>query len=193
MKVELCRKTKETYVKVKLDVYGTGKVNINTDVGYINHMLELLGVWANFDLDLEAKGDIEVDVHHTLEDIGLTLGEAFSSSLKDKKGIARVGWAKVPMDEALCEAVVDISGRPYLVYKNSEILPPMIFGEEKDVWREFFKSFCFRAKINLHILFHYGQNGHHLVESCFKAVGIALKNAITKERDYLLSTKGVIE
>ncbi len=193
MEVELCRKTKETNIKVKLNVYGSGKVNIDTDVGYINHMLELLGVWANFDLNLEAKGDIDVDVHHTLEDIGLTLGEAFSNSLKDKEGIARVGWAKVPMDDALCEAVVDISGRPYLIYKNSKILPNIIFGEEKDIWREFFKSFCFRAKINLHILFHYGQNGHHLVESCFKAVGIALKKAISKEREYLLSTKGVIE
>ncbi len=193
MEAECYRKTKETDVKVKINLYGSGKLKVNTNIGFLDHMLELLGLWANFDLFVEARGDIKIDTHHTVEDIGITLGKAMYKALGDKSKIARVGSGKVPMDEALCEVIVDLSGRPYFVYKNSELLPSVIFGEEKDIWREFLKSLCFEAKMNLHVIFHYGKNGHHLIESCFKSLGIALKEALKKERDFLLSTKGVLE
>ncbi len=193
MEAEYLRKTKETNIKVWIRLYGKGDVKLRTNIGFLNHMLELLAVWAGFDIEIEATGDIEIDAHHTIEDVGLTLGEAFYKALEDKTDIARVGWGQVPMDESLCEAIVDLSGRPYLVYKNDQILPDLIFGEEKDVWREFFKSFCFKAKMNLHIIFHYGTNGHHLIESCFKSVGLALRSALKRNRKGVLSTKGVLE
>lgn len=171
------RHTKETKIELTLDLDGSGQVSVKTGMGFADHMLTLLAYWAGFDLRLVCDGDIEVDSHHSLEDIGLSLGHALAQCLSDKTGIRRVGWARVPMDEALCDVALDMSGRPYLVYEDA-IVPNIIAGEEKDVWREFFKSLAFNARFNLHIRYLYGQNGHHLLESACKGVGLALRESV---------------
>ena len=192
MRAEVFRETGETRIQVEMAIKGQGHCHVQTGLGSADHMLTLLGFWAGWDLKVLARGDLQVDAHHTLEDIGLTLGQALSEAVGDKGGIARVGWAKVPMDEALSEVIVDISGRPYLVY-NDRVLPAVLFGEEKDLWREFFKSLAFKAGMNLHIDFVYGLNGHHLMESAFKALGLSLKQALTPQDQGVFSTKGSLD
>jgi imidazoleglycerol-phosphate dehydratase len=189
---EFSRETKETKVHVKLKVFGSGLVEADTGLGSLDHMLSLLAFWAGFDLELSASGDLQVDAHHTVEDVGLCLGEALRRAIGDRRGMARVGWARVPMDEALSEVVLDLSGRPYLVCQD-DILPDMVFGQEKDVWREFFKSLAFRAGMNLHIRYLYGKNGHHLVESSFKALGLSLRQALSGRNQGIMSTKGGLD
>ncbi len=191
-KAKYHRETRETKIEVSLNLYGQNQISVASGLGYVDHMLTLMAFWAGFDLELKAIGDLEVDAHHTLEDIGLCLGETFQKSLQEKSQISRVGWAKIPMDEALSEIVVDLSGRPYLVYQD-DVLPQAIFGQEKDVWREFFKSFAFRAGMNLHIRFLYGKNGHHLIESAFKGLGLSLNQALLRNRKGILSTKGCLD
>ncbi len=186
------RTTKETSITLSLSLDGTGQTNISTGIGFADHMLTLAAFWAEFDLTLSCKGDTEVDAHHSLEDIGLCLGKALTKALGDKSYIARIGHAKVPMDEALTEICIDISGRPYLVYTDN-IVPALVAGEEKDVWREFFKSVAQGAGMNLHIHFLYGRNAHHLLESACKGFGLALKQAVMEERDSVLSTKGRLD
>ena len=188
----IARTTKETDIRVALVLEGAGKTEIATGIGFADHMLTLMSFWAGFDLTLSCKGDLHIDAHHSLEDIGLTLGQALAEALGDKSGITRVASAKVPMDEALVEVVVDLSGRPYLVYRE-DVLPPIIAGEEKDVWREFFKSLAQRAGMNLHIRFEYGKNGHHLLEAAFKALGLALRQAVQVTRSGATSTKGSVD
>ncbi|MDR3641889.1 MAG: imidazoleglycerol-phosphate dehydratase HisB [Humidesulfovibrio sp.] len=188
----LTRTTKETDIRVELCLEGAGGGAIATGLGFADHMLTLMTFWAGFDLKLTCKGDLEVDAHHSLEDIGLSLGQALAEALGDKAGIARVASAKVPMDEALAEVVVDLSGRPYLVYAD-DLLPALIAGEEKDVWREFFKSLAQRAGMNLHIRYEYGKNGHHLLEAAFKALGLALRQAVQVTRTGVTSTKGSVD
>ena len=183
------RTTKETSIKLELVLDGSGATHIQTGVGFADHMLHLLAFWADFDLNLTCTGDLHIDAHHSLEDVGLTLGKALSDALGDKAGIVRLGSAVVPMDEALVEVVVDLSGRPYLVY-DDEPLPALIAGEEKDVWREFFKSLAQEARMNLHVQYRYGRNGHHLVEGAFKALGMALRQALSRTRTGVPSTKG---
>lgn len=192
--VKIKRETKETTVEIEFLLKGNGQTQIDTTLGYVDHFLTLFAFWGGFDLILKAKGDTHVDAHHLIEDIGLTLGDAFFKSLGDKKGIKRMAWVKVPMDEALCEVVVDLSGRPYLVYNNDKLLPPVLFSEDRDIWREFFKSFANKGAMNLHINFVYGKNGHHLLESAFKALGIALKEACKiEDKEKTMSTKGMLE
>lgn len=193
---EYTRTTKETEIRLRLNLNGSGAVSIETGFGFADHMLTLIAFWAGFDLDISCKGDIEVDAHHSLEDVGLCLGKALNDALGDKAGIARVGRASVPMDEAMCDVALDISGRPYLVFMGDDLLPPVIAGEEKDLWREFFKSFAFSGKMNLHMRFLYGTNGHHLLESACKGLGIALRKAVTVNPDRaggVLSTKGKLD
>jgi len=192
MRAEVFRETGETRIRVEIAIKGKGHCEVQTGLGPADHMLTLLGFWAGWDLSIEAEGDLQVDAHHTLEDIGLTLGEALRSALGDKAAIARVGWAKVPMDEALCEVIVDVSGRPYLVY-NDRAVPEVLFGEEKDLWREFFKSLAFKAGMNLHMDFVYGLNGHHLMESAFKGLGLCLKQALSLQNQGVFSTKGSLD
>ncbi|WP_456325401.1 imidazoleglycerol-phosphate dehydratase HisB [Desulfonauticus submarinus] len=187
------RKTKETSIELFLNIDGSGKATIDTQLGYLNHMLELLTFWAKFDLELKARGDLEVDSHHTIEDIGICLGQALCKGWGERIGIVRIADVKVPMDEALVEVVVDISGRPYFVAKGYENIPPIVFGEEKDVFREFFKSLSFSGKFNLHILWKYGTNGHHLLEASFKALGLALQHALQVKYSIQNSTKGVLD
>ncbi len=135
---------------------------------------------------------MHIDAHHSLEDVGLCLGSALNSALGDRKGIARVGCAKVPMDEALTEVCLDLSGRSFLVYEE-DVLPAVIAGQEKDLWREFLKSLASKAGMNLHVRMFYGQNGHHLLESVFKGLGLALRQAVRVERESVLSTKGGLD
>ena len=186
------RATKETAIKVELNLDGSGTTEIATGMGFADHMLTLFAFWAGMDLTLSCRGDLEVDAHHSLEDVGLCLGQALADALGDKRGIARVGNARVPMDEALTEVCIDISGRPYLVYEDG-VVPAIIAGEEKDVWREFFKSVAQRAGMNLHVNFLYGRNGHHLLESAFKGFGLALRQAADQGREGVLSTKGSLD
>jgi imidazoleglycerol-phosphate dehydratase len=187
------RETGETRVAVEIELDGVGTAVVDTGFGFADHMLNLLAFWAGFDLKLTCRGDLEVDAHHSIEDAAICLGEAFRQALGDRVGIARVGVAKVPMDEALCEVVVDLSGRPYLVYREN-VLPPIIAGEEKDLWREFFKSLAVSARMNLHINYEYGQNGHHLVEAAFKALGLALRHATAAHGSSRVpSTKGSLD
>jgi imidazoleglycerol-phosphate dehydratase len=189
---KITRTTKETDIRAELRLEGAGKCSIATGMGFADHMLTLMTFWAGFDLALTCKGDLEVDAHHSLEDIGLCLGQALAEALGDKAGIARVASAKVPMDEALAEVVVDLSGRAYLVYDDA-LLPALVAGEEKDVWREFFKSLAQRAGMNLHIRYEYGKNGHHLLEAAFKALGLALRQAVQVCRAGATSTKGSVD
>ncbi len=187
------RDTKETKISVALAADGTGQTSIVTGYGFADHMLTLLAFWAGFDLDLQCAGDIEVDAHHSIEDIGICLGQALHQCLGQRSGIARVGWARVPMDEALSDVALDLSGRPYLVYED-DIVPAVLAGEEKDLWREFFKSFAFNGRFNLHIRYLYGRNGHHLLESAFKGVGLALRQALgSTSVQGAFSTKGSLD
>jgi imidazoleglycerol-phosphate dehydratase len=188
----LTRTTRETDIRLSLALEGSGRTDISTGLGFADHMLTLMAFWAGFDLSLACKGDLDVDAHHSLEDVGLSLGQALAEALGSKDGIARVAAARVPMDEALAEVVLDLSGRPYLVYAD-ELLPALIAGEEKDVWREFFKSFAQRAGMNLHIRYEYGKNGHHLLEAAFKALGLALRQAVQVCRAGAPSTKGSVD
>lgn len=188
----LARSTKETDIDVRLVLDGEGRAEVRTGYAFADHMLTLLAFWAGFDLELSCKGDLEIDAHHSIEDVGLCLGQVLAEALGDKRGVERIGWAKVPMDEALAEAVVDLSGRAYLVY-DDELLPAVIAGEEKDLWREFFKSLAFRAGMNLHLRFEHGLNGHHLLEAAFKATGLALRGAVARTRQGVTSTKGSLD
>ena len=189
----ISRNTKETAITLSLTLDGSGVVDVRTGYGFADHMLTLMAFWAGFDLTLECRGDMDVDAHHTVEDVALCLGQALLQALGDRQGIARVGAAKVPMDEALADVCVDLSGRSYLVFNGQELLPPVMAGEERDLWREFFKSLAAGARMNLHISLLYGQNGHHLLESACKGLGLALRNAVARTRQTILSTKGSLD
>ena len=186
----ITRTTKETDISLALNLDGTGKTAIQSGIGFLDHMLTLLAFWAKFDLELTCNGDTQIDYHHSMEDIGLCLGNAFHSALlshNNANGIERVGFAKIPMDEALTEICLDLSGRAWLEWHN------VIAGDEKDVWREFYKAFVSSAKINLHVNFLYGKNGHHLLESAAKGVGKALQRAVIINDDRAASTKGSLD
>lgn len=190
---KISRTTSETDITLNLKLDGTGKAEIKTGFGLADHMITLMAFWAGFDLKLTCRGDLHIDAHHSLEDSALVLGQALLEALGDRKGIARVGWARVPMDEALAEVTLDLSGRPYLVYRGAELLPPVLGGDESDLWREFFKSLAAGARMNLHIAYQYGLNGHHLLESACKGLGLAVRQAVTLTRDHVLSTKGSLD
>lgn len=187
------RETRETRISASLNLDGSGKNNISTGFGMLDHMLDLLAFWGNFDLDITCSGDLHIDAHHLVEDTGLVLGAAFRGALQGGAGIARTGLACVPMDESLTRVCVDISGRPWLAWRGDELLPPVIAREEKDIWREFYKSFVANARLNLHIEFLYGQNGHHLLESVAKGTGSSLRQAVCRSGMQIRSTKGGID
>jgi imidazoleglycerol-phosphate dehydratase len=174
------RKTKETQISISLNLDGEGKKDISTGIPFFDHMLTLFSVHGFFDITVKAKGDIEVDFHHTVEDIGLVLGDAFSQTLGSRKGIKRYGFAATPMDDALAEVVIDLSNRPFLVF-----LVPEIAGTggafNVSLSKEFFRAFATRAGMNLHIRVPYGDNEHHVIEAVFKAVGKALDQATTMD------------
>mgnify|MGYP000334798908 FL=1 len=187
------RKSAETDIRLELNLDGQGITDVKTGFGLLDHMLTLTAFWAGMDLRLVCEGDMEVDAHHTTEDVGLLLGKALLEALGDRAGIARVGYGRVPMDEALAEATVDISGRPWLEWRGGDLLPPVLAGEEKDLWREFYKAIASSARCNLHIEFRYGQNGHHLLESAAKGLGLALAQAVRRNGTTIRSTKGGLD
>ncbi len=192
-KASLSRKTKETDISLTVNLDGSGQVNIQTGLGMLDHLLTLTAFWANFDLDIKCSGDLHIDGHHTAEDVALCLGNAMVEALGDRKGITRVGYGRVPMDEALADVTLDISGRTWLEWRNDELLPPMIGGEEADLWREHYKALASALRCNLHINFHYGKNGHHLLESVAKGLGLALAQAVSIQGDMIRSTKGGLD
>ncbi|OUO54004.1 imidazoleglycerol-phosphate dehydratase [Desulfovibrio sp. An276] len=187
------RCSKETKIEVSLCLDGEGRIDVATGFGMLDHMLTLTFFWAGMDLTLRCKGDLEVDAHHTVEDCALVIGEAMQKALGDRAGIARVGYGRVPMDEALAEVTVDISGRPYTVWLGDDILPPVMAGEERDVWREWYKTLANTVRMNLHVSFLYGKNGHHLLESAAKGLGLALSQAVAKSGTAIRSTKGNLD
>ncbi|SBV95365.1 Imidazoleglycerol-phosphate dehydratase [uncultured delta proteobacterium] len=189
----LRRTSSETDISLSLSLDGKKEISVKTGYGFADHMITLLAFWAGFDLTLECKGDLDVDAHHTVEDAALCLGQALLEALGDRKGIARVGTAKVPMDESLADVAIDLSGRPFLVFRGEELLPEIIAGEERALWHEFFKSFASGARMNLHISFLYGSNGHHLLESACKGLGLALRSAVSLSGTSILSTKGRLD
>lgn len=189
----ILRETGETRIKLSIDLEGSGKRKISTGIPFFNHMLDLFSAHGFFDLEIDASGDIEVDFHHTVEDVGIVLGDAVNSALGDKKGIKRYGHAVTPMDETLTSVSMDLSNRPFLVFN----VPEKIYVKGPfDVYlaKEFFRAFAGRAGITLHINVHYGENEHHIIESIFKACGRALSDASSPDARVsgVLSTKGVI-
>ena len=189
----LHRITNETSIELSLSLDGTGKVDINTGIGFFDHMLNLFSTHALFDLSITCKGDLHVDGHHSVEDIGITLGKVFAEALGDKCGINRYGSFLLPMDETLASIAVDISGRPFLVYKVTD-MKPSIGGYDTELTEEFLRAFAFNAGITLHIQILYGVNSHHKLEAIFKGLGHALSLAVTKNPRYntVLSTKGIL-
>ena len=191
---EIKRKTAETDIELKLSLDGTGVSKIDTGCGYLDHMLTLFAKHAHYDLDVKCVGDVEVDYHHTVEDVGICLGKAFLESLGDKKGIKRYGDRILPMDEALILSAVDISGRDYLGYALD--IPSFKVGDfDTELCEEFWRSFVREARINLHIRGLAGTNSHHIIEGAFKSVARSLSEATeidSKFKNEVPSTKGVI-
>jgi imidazoleglycerol-phosphate dehydratase len=187
------RKTNETSIKLNFNVDGTGVSDIVTDVPFLNHMLDLFTKHGQFDLRVEAEGDIDIDDHHTTEDIGICLGHALKEALGDKRGIKRYANVFVPMDEALAQVAIDISNRPHLEYRA--VFPSNQVGSfTTELVHEFLWKFALEARITLHVILHYGQNTHHMVEAIFKALGRALDEAtsIDPRVTGVPSTKGVL-
>lgn len=188
---EINRKTKETDISVKLNLDG-GDVKINTGIGFLDHMMTALGVHGGFGLEINAKGDLFVDGHHTAEDVGITLGQAFGKALGDKSGIMRYGSAFIPMDEALGFCSLDISARPFLVF-NAEFTNERVGEFDTCLTEEFMRAFAFNAGITLHLRVEYGSNDHHKIEALFKALAYALKAATRLNTSGgAISTKGTL-
>jgi len=188
------RDTKETQIQLKLDLDGTGVTSANTGVGFFDHMLDLLGKHSLIDLTIDAKGDLEVDQHHTVEDVGICIGQALDKAVGDKRGIHRYGWAIVPMDESLAQIALDLSGRPALVY-NVRFTAPLIGDFATELVMEFFQAIANNAKMNLHINVPYGTNSHHIAEAIFKGFAKALRQATSidaRAKDAVPSTKGTL-
>jgi imidazoleglycerol-phosphate dehydratase len=187
------RKTKETDVRVKLDLDGRGQSRISTGLPFLDHMLELFARHGLFDLNVDCKGDLEVDDHHSVEDVALALGQALTQAVGDKVGIKRYGAAIVPMDEALCRAVIDLSGRFYLVYEV-QTRRQKIGNFSVELAEHFWRSFAETAKFNLHIDCLRGRNTHHILEGTFKATARALRQAVERDARIVgvLSTKGIL-
>jgi imidazoleglycerol-phosphate dehydratase len=188
------RKTKETSIEAEVNLDGKGLYKIDTGIGFLNHMLEQLSKHSLVDINLKATGDLHIDLHHTTEDSGIVLGEAIAKALGDKKGIKRYAHAYIPMDETLTRVSLDISNRPYLVWKVK--LKVEKLGEmDTELFKEWFQAFSQSAGITLHIENIYGDNSHHIIESCFKGLARALRIALEKDArasDSLPSTKGIL-
>lgn len=188
---EIHRKTGETDIAISLVIDGEGRFEGTTGIGFFDHMMNLLACHSGMDISLTCRGDLEVDNHHTIEDLGIALGTVLLKALGDKKGIRRYGAFFCPMDETLSRIVLDLSGRPYFVY-DVKIPVERIGTFETEMTREFFLAFAMHGMMNLHMACLYGENGHHMVESLFKGLGHALKEAVTVEGGRVLSTKGVL-
>ncbi len=186
----IARKTRETDISLSLSLDG-GEVTVDTGIGFFDHMLTALAFYAGFGLELQARGDLQVDGHHTVEDVGIVLGQALRNALGDKKGIRRFGSAFVPMDEALCLTVVDCSNRPFLVYQAA--MPQERIGEyDSCLTKEFMQALAVNAGLTLHQRCLYGDNAHHITEALFKSLGLALKDTVRVEGTGVTSTKGIL-
>ncbi len=192
-KAEVQRKTKETAVGLKLNLDGSGKHSIVTGIPFFDHMLSLLAYHSRLDLSIKAKGDIAVDAHHTVEDVGICLGDGIRKALGDAKGIQRYGMAMIPMDETLASVALDFSMRPWLVFQM-KLRKSKIGTFDTELVEEFFKALCNHARMTLHINLLYGKNSHHMVEAVFKGFGRALKEAVSVDEraSQVPSTKGIL-
>ena len=194
-KASLDRKTTETQIAVSINLDGTGAYDVKSGVGFLDHMLELLSRHSLIDIKLRAKGDTHIDFHHTTEDSGIALGQAFAKALGDRKGIRRYADCFLPMDEALTRAAIDVSGRPYLIWKV-EFSRPKIGEFDTELVREWFQAFAMNAGVTLHVQTLYGDNCHHIAESCFTALARVLRGAIEidpRQKDRIPSTKGSLK
>lgn len=188
------RKTKETSIEAEINLDGTGIYKIDTGIGFLNHMLEQLSRHSLVDINLKAKGDLHIDLHHTTEDSGIVIGEAIAKALGDKKGIKRYAHAYIPMDETLSRVSLDISNRPYLIW-NVKLKVEKLGEMDTELFKEWFQAFSQSAGITLHVENIYGDNSHHIIESCFKGLARALRLALEKDSragDSLPSTKGIL-
>lgn len=191
---QLKRDTKETQIAVSIDLDGSGEARVDTGVGFFDHMLDHLARHGGLDLEVRAQGDLHIDAHHTVEDVGICLGKAFLEALGTPRGIVRYGHAVVPMDEALAEAAVDISGRPFLSY-DAAVPGERIGAFDVELAEEFLRAFAVNARITLHVVLRHGTNAHHCVEGIFKAVARALRQAVSIDPRVqgVPSTKGMLE
>ena len=191
---KVARKTKETDIEVSVNLDGTGKYDVETGVGFLDHMMEQLSRHGLIDLTVRAKGDLHIDYHHTTEDTGIAIGEAVHEALGDRRGIVRFATATIPMDETLSRVSIDISDRPYLIWKVKFSKPKL--GEmDTELFKEWFQAFAQNARVTLHVENLYGENNHHIVESCFKALARALRAAADTDpraADSVPSTKGTL-
>ena len=190
----ITRKTSETSISVTVNLDGSGKADIATKIGFFDHMLDLLARHSLMDLTVRCDGDIHIDDHHSVEDTGIALGQAILQALGDKKGIARYACVHLPMDEALTRVAVDVSGRPFLVFKTS-FATPKIGTFDTELVREFFQAFAMNAGLTLHVETLYGDNAHHIAESCFKGLARCLREALAqdeREKGRVPSTKGTL-
>lgn len=191
---KVARKTSETDIEVALNLDGTGKYDIDTGIGFLDHMLESLSRHSLIDLNVRAKGDLHIDFHHTTEDIGIAIGDAVHKALGDRRGIRRYASAMIPMDETLSRVSIDVSDRPYLIWKVDFTRPKL--GEmDTELFKEWFQAFAQNARVTLHVENIYGENNHHIVESCFKALARALRDATETDpraADSIPSTKGTL-
>ena len=191
-KAKIERITKETEIKINLNIDGMNKYSVDTGIGFLDHMLEQLSKHSGIDMDLDAKGDLHIDHHHTTEDTGYVIGKAIDEALGDRKGINRFGHAYIPMDETLTRVVLDFSGRPYLVWKV--FFTQSKLGEmDTELFKEWFQAFTQAVGANVHIENIYGINNHHIIESCFKGLAVALKKAVSissSNKNNIPSTKG---
>jgi len=188
------RNTKETQIKARVDLDGQGVYHVSTGIGFLDHMLEQLSRHSLIDLDVEASGDLHIDNHHTTEDSGIAIGEAVAKALGDRKGITRYGDALIPMDETLVRVAIDLSNRPYLIWRVS--LPRDKLGTmDTELFKEWFQAFAQAAGATLHVEVLYGENTHHMIEACYKGLARALRQALTldpRKADAVPSTKGVL-
>ncbi|MBN8532228.1 MAG: imidazoleglycerol-phosphate dehydratase HisB [Alphaproteobacteria bacterium] len=191
---KVSRSTKETRIEAEINLDGTGKYEVSTGIGFLDHMLEQLSRHSLMDIRLKAEGDLHIDFHHTTEDTGLALGEAFSKALGERKGISRYGHAYIPMDETLTRVALDLSNRPYLIWKV-QFTKPKLGEMDTELFKEWFQAFAQVGGLTLHVENLYGENNHHIVESCYKGLARALRSAIAidpRKADAVPSTKGVL-
>lgn len=188
----ITRTTKETDITASINLDGTGNYEIATGIGFLDHMLEQLAKHSLIDITLNAKGDLHIDGHHTTEDTGIVIGQAVKQALGERRGITRYGHAYIPMDETLSRVAIDISGRPYLIWK-AHFSQPKVGEMDTELFKEWFQAFAFNAGATLHVENLYGDNNHHIIESCFKGLARALRVSVAldeRQRDAIPSTKG---